>query len=151
MSQECTPSKRRVVVRKKVLFICSRNAARSQMAEGYLRTQFGDRYEAYSAGSNPSTVSGYAIQVMREIGIDISGQQSKSLEEFNGKEMDLVVTMCDTAAIVCPFFPWAKETVHMVFPDPHAFKGTEEEIFARFRSIRDQITQWIDATLGGRP
>ena len=121
------------------------------MAEGYLRTRYGEWYEAFSAGIQPSIVNKQAIRVMGEIGIDISRQRSKSLGEYYGEEMDLVVTMCDPTTAVCPLIPWAKDTIHIPFPDPGAISGTEEERLAGFRSIRDQITKWIDATLGDRP
>src|SRR5690606_2917169 len=88
---------------KRILFICSHNAARSQMAEGYLRTRYGDRSEAYSAGTQVSTISSYAIRVRQEIGVDISGQRSKALKEFAGVEMDIAVIVCDAAKSACPF------------------------------------------------
>lgn len=148
MCMESRLSQRMTLVRKKVLFICSRNAARSQMAEGYLREKYGDCYEAFSAGTHPSTVSRYAILVMSEIGIDISRQCSKSLGEYNKKEMDLVVTMCAPENAVCPLHPLAKDTIHITFPDPGVFSGTQEDIIAGFRRVRHQITTWIDVTLG---
>jgi arsenate reductase len=136
--------------KQKVLFICTHNAARSQIAEGYLRAKYGDRYEAFSAGTEVSTVSRYAIRVMQEIGIDISGHRSKDLGEYDGIEMDAVVTVCDSAKGACPFFPWAKKTVHMSFPNPKDFSGSEEEILAGFRRVRDAITQWIDGEFGAK-
>ncbi len=129
---------------KRILFICSHNAARSQMAEGYLRTRYGDRFEAYSAGTQVSTISSYAIRVMQEIGVDISGQRSKALKEFAGVEMDIAVIVCDAAKSACPFFPWAKETIHASFRNPKEFSGTDDEIIAGFREVRDEITGWID-------
>jgi arsenate reductase len=134
--------------KKKVLFICTHNAARSQMAEGYLRARYGDRFEAFSAGTSVSSVSPYAIEVMNEIGIDISQHRSKSLDEFEGIEMDVVVTVCDTAKQACPFFPWAREIVHANFPNPKDFTGSPEEILAGFRTVRDAITNWIDGYFG---
>ena len=97
-------------MKKKVLFICTHNSARSQMAEGILRTLYGDRYEAYSAGTQPTKVNPYAIKVMSEIGIDISNHRSKSAEEFRGKEFDYVVTVCDNVKEACPFFLAVKHT-----------------------------------------
>lgn len=129
---------------KRILFICSHNAARSQMAEGYLRTRYGDRFEAYSAGTQVSTISSYAIRVMQEIGVDISGQRSKALKEVAGVEMDIAVIVCDAAKSACPFFPWAKETIHASFRNPKEFSGTDDEIIAGFREVRDEITGWID-------
>jgi arsenate reductase len=134
--------------KKKVLFLCNRNAARSQMAEGYLQARYGDRFEAFSAGARASRLSAHAVRVMSEIGIDISGHRSKDLTEFFGQEMDIVVTVCDSAAKLCPAFPWTKETLHLDFTDPATFRGTEEEILAGFRTVRDEITRWIDRTFG---
>lgn len=134
--------------RSRVLFICTHNAARSQMAEGYLRARYGDRFEAFSAGTDLSSVSPYAIRVMQEIGVDISHHRSKSLREFDGNEMDVVVTVCDSANAACPFFPWVKETIHQGFHDPKALTGSEDEILAGFREIRDAITRWIDQNFG---
>lgn len=135
-------------MKKRVLFICTHNSARSQMAEGYLRARYGDRFEAYSAGSDPSTLHPIAIAVMQEIGIDISGQHAKPLSDLAGIEMDLVLTVCDSARGTCPFFPWAKETLHVSFPDPAAEVGPEERVTAVFRTVRDQITGWIDMHFG---
>jgi arsenate reductase (thioredoxin) len=131
-----------------VLFVCTRNAARSQMAEGYLRFRYGDRYEAFSAGTNPTQVSPRAIRVMQEIGIDISRRRSKSLAEFLDADIDLAVMICDEATSVCPFCPGAKKVVHQAFADPEELSGTEEDILAGYRCIRDEITRWIDATFG---
>jgi arsenate reductase len=135
-------------MKAKVLFICTHNAARSQMAEGYLRTKYENRFDAFSAGTEISTVSSNAIQVMKEIGIDISQQRSKSLDEFDGNKMDIVVTVCDNAKAACPFFPGAKKTIHMSFPDPKGFTGSDEVVLEGFRKVRDEITRWIDATFG---
>ena len=132
------------MTRKRVLFICSHNAARSQMAEGYLRARHGDRFEAFSAGTKASTLSPYAIRVMQEIGVDISGHRSKSLNEIAGREMDVAVIVCDAAKSACPFFPWAKVTLHATFRNPKEFSGTDDEIINGFREIRDEITGWID-------
>ena len=133
-------------MKTKVLFICSHNAARSQMAEGYLRAKYGNRFDAFSAGTKVSEVSIYAIQVMKEIGIDISQQQSKSLNEFIGEKMDIVVTVCDSAKASCPFFPRSKTNIHMNFADPKEFTGSDEVILNNFRKVRDEIFRWIDET-----
>jgi len=106
-----------------VLFVCTRNAGRSQMAEGYLRARYGDRYEVFSAGTHPSAVSRKAVAAMKEIGIDISAHRSKPLDEFAGQEFDLAVTLCDHASTVCPVVPSAKETIHRSFPDPGGQKA----------------------------
>ncbi|MDD1673343.1 MAG: arsenate reductase ArsC [Methanomicrobiales archaeon] len=121
------------------------------MAEGYMTARFGDQYEAFGAGTRASTVSQYASQVMREIGIDISLQKSKSLEVFSGKEMDLVVILCDEKGGTCPHFPWAKESIHVEFTDPGEFTGAEEEVRVRFRGLRDEIINWIDRYFGSVP
>ena len=134
--------------KKKVLFLCNRNAARSQVAEGYLRARYGDRFEAFSAGVQASRLSSHAVRVMSEIGVDISGHRSKDLTEFFGQEMELVVTLCDSAAKVCPAFPWTKATLHLNFTDPASFTGTDEAVLAGFRTVRDEITRWIDRTFG---
>jgi len=133
--------------KKKVLFICTHNAARSQMAEGYLRAKYGDRYEAFSAGTEISRVHPMAIEVMKEIGIDISGHHSKLLDEFSGKGIEIAVTVCDAGKKVCPFFP-AKTILEKSFPDPSGFTGSDEEIRAGFRRVRDEIIRWIDETFG---
>jgi arsenate reductase len=134
--------------KKKVLFICTHNAARSQMAEGYLRAKYGNRYEAFSAGTEITRVHPMAIAVMQEIGIDISAHRSKLVSEFYGRDIDTVVAVCDTGKKVCPVFPGAKEEIHAIFPDPSRLTGSPDEIRAGFRRVRDEITRWIDATFG---
>lgn len=136
-------------MKKKVLFICTHNSARSQMAEGLVNARYGDRFEAYSAGIEPTRVHPLAIKVMAELGIDISHHRSKSIEEFLGQEFDYVVTVCDHAKETCPFVPGAKEYLHAGFPDPAAAEGTEEERLAAFRQVRDAISAWLEKTFGG--
>lgn len=131
-------------MKKKVLFICTHNSARSQMAEGYMNAKYGDRYEAFSAGTEVTRVHPMAIEVMKEIGIDISGHRSKLINEFFNKGIETVVTVCDSANKACPFFPGAKEVFHQNYPDPSAFKGSDAEIRAGFRSVRDAIIRGID-------
>ncbi len=132
---------------KKILFVCTHNAGRSQMAEGYVNATYSDRYSAYSAGSEPAgEVNPLVIRAMQEIGVDISNAKPKLIDEFDGNEMDLLITLCDSGT--CPLFPWAKETIHQTFPDPKAISGTDEERLAAIRAIRDAITGWIDKTLG---
>lgn len=125
-------------MKKKVLFICTHNSARSQMAEGFLNALYGDRYEGYSAGMETAKVNPYAVKVMAEIGIDISAHRSKSIEEFRGKSFDYVVTVCDHAKEACPFFPGEK-ILHRDFEDPSEFKGTTDEILEEVRRVRDEI------------
>jgi arsenate reductase len=135
-------------MKTKILFICTHNSARSQMAEGYMKAKYGDRYEAFSAGTEATRVHPMAIEVMKEIGIDISGQRSKLIDEFFGKGIVTVVTVCDSAQGACPFFPGSQDVIHQSFPDPSAFKGTDEEVRAGFRTVRDEIIRWIDGTFG---
>ena len=130
-------------MKKKVLFICTHNSARSQMAEGLLKSLYGDRYEGYSAGTEPTKVNPYAVKVMAEIGIDISMNRSKSINEFHGIKFDYVVTVCDHAREACPFFTGGEEYLHKSFQDPTEFKGAEDETLTAFRRVRDEIKDWI--------
>ncbi|WP_214021558.1 arsenate reductase ArsC [Methanoculleus sp.] len=129
-------------MKQRVLFIGTNNAARTQMAEGYLRARYGDRYEACSAGIAPTVLDPLAARVMDEIGIDISKQQAKDLALFDGKEMDYVVSLCSGG--VCPMFPWTNETIHADFPDPARTAGTPDKVLAAYRRSRDAIAAWID-------
>jgi len=135
--------------KKRVLFICTHNSARSQMAEGLVKALYPDRYEAFSAGTEPSGVNPYAIKVMAEIGIDISRNRAKGVNEFVNMEFDYVVTVCDHARQTCPFFPGGKELLHQGFEDPAAFEGNEDEKIAAFRRLRDEIRDWIVGAFGG--
>jgi len=130
-----------------VLILCTGNSARSQMAEGLLRHDAGDRFEVFSAGTKPSRVRPEAIAVMRELGIDISGQRSKSVDEFAGQSFDYVLTVCDHAKESCPIFPGRCATIHRNFEDPATPEGSAEERHAIFRRIRDELRQY----LGGFP
>ncbi len=134
-------------MKKKVLFICTHNSARSQIAEALLNELYGEKYEAHSAGIEASTVNPYAIEVMAEMGIDISKQRSKSIEEFKDMEFDYVVTVCDYAKQTCPFFP-GKVVIHKSFEDPIGFTGNEKETLIHFRCIRDEVKDWIEKTFG---
>jgi arsenate reductase len=127
-------------VKKKVLILCTGNSARSQMAEGLFRHEGGDRYEVFSAGTRPSIVRPEAIAVLAEIGIDISGQRSKSVDEFVTQPLDLVITVCDNAKEACPVFPGPTQRLHWPFEDPAHAEGTEEERKTAFRKVRDQIS-----------
>jgi arsenate reductase len=133
-------------VKEKVLFVCTHNAARSQMAEGYLNARYGDRYVAFSAGTAPGALNPHAVRAMAELGIDIACQRSKDLGEFDGQEMDILVTVCEGG--LCPFFPGAKKEIRREFPDPSRLTGTDGEIMAGVRHIRDALTAWIDAVFG---
>jgi len=130
----------------RILFICTANAARSQMAEGLLRAKYGGRYEVSSAGTRQSKVSTRAIAVMQEIGIDISNHRSKTLAQYEGVPFDLAITLCDKAHAVCPVVPGAKKMVHHGFADPHLTPGTEEEVLDGYRKVRDDIAAWIETT-----
>jgi arsenate reductase len=124
---------------KRVLILCTGNSARSQMAEGLLRHDGGDRHEVFSAGTKPSHVRSEAIRVMREAGIDISGHCSKSVDEFVGEEFDYVITVCDNARESCPFFPATTKRIHWSIEHPAAVQGSEEERLAAFRRVRDDL------------
>jgi arsenate reductase (thioredoxin) len=125
--------------KKRVLILCTGNSARSQMAEGLLRHDAGDRFEVASAGVEPSHVRQEAIDVMREIGIDISEHHSKSVDEFAGQDFDYVITVCDNANRRCPIFPGNTKRVHWSFDDPARVEGDDERKLAVFRLVRDQI------------
>ena len=133
--------------RSRVLFLCTHNSARSQMAEGLLRHLAGDRFEAYSAGTEATHVRPLAIRAMDEIGIDISGQESKTLNRYLGVPFDYVVTVCDEANEACPFFPGAKNRLHWSFEDPAQATGSEEERLGVFRRARDKIRERIEQKL----
>ena len=131
----------------RVLFLCTHNSARSQMAEGLLRHLAGDRFEAMSAGTEATRVRPLAIKAMEEIGIDISWQESKTLNRYLGEPFDHVITVCDDANEACPFFPGAVSRLHWSFEDPSKAQGTEEERLAVYRSVRDQLRERIEADL----
>jgi arsenate reductase len=131
----------------RVLFLCTGNSARSQMAEGLLRHAAGGRAQAFSAGTHPQGVHPRAIEVMREIGIDISGQRSKSVEELAGQDFDLVITVCDRASRSCPVFAGDTRRLHWPFDDPAGRGRTPEEELRAFRRVRDQIQRRIETSL----
>jgi arsenate reductase len=134
--------------KKRVLFLCTGNSIRSQMAQGLVNHVVGDKWEARSAGTVPlGYVHPLAIRAMAELGIDISAQRSKSAEEFRSTDFDLVITMCDHAARDCPLWLRPGRAVHMGFPDPFYAIGTEEERLAVFRQVRDDIRQRVLAHL----
>ena len=123
----------------KVLFLCTENACRSQMAEGLVNHDLGGQVKAFSAGIRPSRVNPRAIQVMGELGIDISHHRSKSVDDLAGEQFDLVITVCDQAQQQCPMFPGNAEILHISFPDPAQATGPEEEILTVFRRVRDDL------------
>jgi arsenate reductase len=133
----------------RVLFLCVHNSARSQMAEGLLRTIAGYRFEAFSAGAEATEVRPLAVRAMAEVGIDISGQRSKTVQEYDGQAFDWVVTVCDDAKEACPYFPGERQ-LHWSFDDPSAAEGSEEERLEVFRRVRDEIATRIKNELVGQ-
>ena len=133
--------------KEKILFICTGNSARSQMAEGFVNNLFHNKYTAYSAGTDPSKVNSLAIQVMSELGIDISHHKSKSLNEMLDKEFDFIITVCDKANQTCPVFPNKANQIHIAFDDPSSIQGSDEQRLLVFRRVRDEIKEWISEFL----
>lgn len=132
----------------RVLFLCSGNSARSQMAEALLRKKAGDQFEVYSAGLEPAGLNPYTVRVLEEIGLDTINLRSKSLNSFIGKmHFGYLITVCSRAEEKCPIFPGMGMRLHWPFDDPAAFKGSEEETMAVFRGVRDQIDARIDEWL----
>ncbi|SRR6266404_2267406 len=131
----------------KVLFLCTGNSARSQMAEGYLRHAAKDRFEAVSAGVEPKGLNPLAVEAMQEIGIDISQQSSKDVVSLLGQHISYVITVCDNARERCPIFPATWKLLHWSFEDPASVTGTHGEKLSAFRHVRDQIIQQIDRDL----
>ncbi|MFZ0589297.1 MAG: arsenate reductase ArsC [Bryobacteraceae bacterium] len=129
--------------KKRVLILCTGNSARSQMAEGLLRHDAGERFDVESAGTKASFVRPEAIAVMHELGIDISGHRSKSVDEFNRQQFDYVITVCDNARESCPVFFGPAKKLHHGFEDPAAFTGSDEERLALFRRVRDELRIWL--------
>lgn len=125
--------------KKKVLFLCTANSCRSQMAEGIANHFLGDRLEAVSAGTEASFVNPRAIAVLREIGVDISGNRSKNLDEFADRKFDYVITLCGDAKEKCPLFFGGARRTHLGFSDPAKAAGSEAEVTAEFRNVRDEI------------
>ena len=125
--------------KQRVLILCTGNSCRSQMAEGLLRNLAGDRFEAFSAGTQPTQVNPRAIKAMNELGIDISNHKSQSVENFLDQEFHYVITVCDAARETCPVFPNSKASLHWSFEDPAEATGNEEEVMSVFRKVRDEI------------
>jgi len=131
-------------LRQRVLVLCTGNSARSQMAEGLVRHDAGDRVEVASAGTHPTRVRPEAVQVMHEVGIDISTHRSKSIDEYVGQTFDIVLTVCDEANAACPVFPGsATRRLHHAFPDPAAVQGSEATRLATFRAVRDLLRDYL--------
>jgi arsenate reductase len=132
---------------KRVLFLCTHNSARSQMAEGLLRALGGDRFAVFSAGTEATRVRPEAVAVMAELGIDISNQESKTLERYLGEPFDAVITVCDDANESCPVFYGAKRRLHWSFPDPSRAAGSDDERQQVYRAVRDAIAARIEREL----
>ena len=136
-----------MTVRERVLFLCTHNSARSQMAEAWLRALAGERYVAESAGTEATRVHPLASRAMAEVGIDLQGQTSKTLERFRNERWDWVITVCDDANERCPIFPGARHRAHWSFEDPSGAVGSEAERLATFRKVREQIRARLDGWL----
>jgi arsenate reductase len=126
-------------MRQRILFLCTHNSCRSQMAEGLVNHFLGDRFAAFSAGTEATGVNPLAARVLREIGIDISSQRSKTLDEFDGQSFDYVISLCSDANERCPLFLGGVRRLHMGFDDPSRLTGSEEEVLPEYRRVRDEI------------
>jgi arsenate reductase (thioredoxin) len=132
-------------MKPRVLILCTGNSARSQMAEGLLRHDAGDRFDVASAGTRPGTVRPEAVAVMQEIGIDISAHRSKHVDELRDAQFDYVLTVCDNARESCPILPGPGKRLHQAFDDPAALQGPEPERLAAFRRVRDELREYLRA------
>ena len=130
--------------KKVVLFVCTHNSARSQLSEAILQQKFGDHFQTFSAGTKPTTINPYVKQVLTEMGINTSNLKAKHVNEFLGQEIDIIVTVCDSAKESCPYFPGAKRYEHKSFKDPTKFAGTDDEILKAVRRLKDEILEWIE-------
>lgn len=139
------------MTKPRVMFLCTGNSARSQIAEGSLRHLAGDRFEVVSAGTEPAGLNPLAVEVMREVGIDLSGHRSKAVEEYLGEHFAFLVTVCDAAREKCPIFPGAVQRLHWSLADPAAEKGDLEQRRAAFRRTRDEIAERVRAFVAGAP
>lgn len=145
-----TPRKE-MAPKKKVLFVCTHNASRSQMAEAFLADLYPDRFEARSAGTHPTVINPYVVRAMAEIGIDLSQARPKDVSGFLDEPLDYVVTLCDSAAETCPVFQGQGVRMHRVFANPAEFTGTDEEIMRQVREVRDDIGAWVEEHFSGLP
>ncbi|MFQ3578606.1 MAG: arsenate reductase ArsC [Bacteroidales bacterium] len=133
-------------MKKRVIFVCTHNSNRSQIAEALLKKIYGEHYEVFSAGSHPTKVNNYAVKVLLEDGIDISKNEAKDISNFIGQDFDYVVTLCDSAKEECPYIPKAKKYLHQSFYDPTNFVGSEEEKIEKFRILKNEIESFIKQT-----
>ena len=138
-------------MKKLVLFLCTHNSCRSQMAEGLINHYLGDRFQAFSAGTEATRVNPLAAKVLSELGIDISSHHSKTLDQFSGQHFDHVITLCGDANEKCPLFFGGTQRQHIGFDDPSRLKGTEEEVLPEYRRVRDEILQKLTNYLTGVP
>jgi len=136
-------------MKKSVLFLCTHNSCRSQMAEGLVNHYLGDRFQAFSAGTEATRVNPLAIQVLAELGIDISGHHSKTLDAFSDWQFDYVITLCDSAHEQCPLFFGGVERVHIGFADPSRLSGSDAEVLPEYRRVRDELRQKLTGYLTG--
>jgi len=136
-------------MKKRVLFLCTGNSCRSQMAEGWLRHLAGDRFEVVSAGTHPVGLNPYAVEVMREVHVDISNHVSERVDPYLAERFDYVITVCDRAQETCPIFPGAASMLHWSFEDPAKAKGTYEQQLTVFRKIRDEIADQMRRFITG--
>ncbi len=130
-------------LKKRVLFVCTHNAVRSQMAEALLNEIYGDRYAAFSAGSDPTQIDPLVVSAMKETGMDVRHYRSKGLDMFKDDTFDYVVTVCDQAREACPYFPGGKFNIHKGFSDPSGFDGSLDDKMKEYRKTRDEIKTWI--------
>lgn len=130
-------------MKRRILFLCTHNSCRSQMAEGLANHVLSESFQAFSAGTEATQVNPLAIKVLAELGIDISGQRSKTLDEFEGQPFDYVVTLCGDANEKCPLFFGGVQRIHQGFDDPSQLKGSEDELAPEFRRVRNEIRKWI--------
>jgi arsenate reductase len=138
-------------MRQRILFLCTHNSCRSQMAEGLVNHFLGDRFAAFSAGTEATGVNPLAARVLREIGIDISSQRSKTLDEFDGQSFDYVISLCSDANARCPLFMGGVRRLHMGFDDPSRLTGSEEEVLPEYRRVRDEIHRRLTDLLNRKP
>ncbi len=138
-----------IIKKKHILFLCTHNAARSQMAEGFVNAMYSEHYVAASAGSRPTSVHPCAVRVMEEVGVDISAQCAKSIDQFEGMHFDYVVSLCADQEEGCPIFPGGEVNLQHAFPNPASVGGGSNGGCSSFREVRDHIREWLEATFGG--
>ncbi|MGH7884465.1 MAG: arsenate reductase ArsC [Thermodesulfobacteriota bacterium] len=133
-------------LKKSILFLCTHNSARSQIAEALINRFFSDKYEAYSAGTKPTKLNPFAVKSMSEIGVGIESHYSKTVEEFERRHFNYVVTVCDNAREGCPVYQNTEMVLHKSFEDPSFFEGDDEQKFEKFNAVRDEIKKWLENT-----